>query len=154
MTAIRRAVAALSLSAIGLLGIADFEGFREQAYVPVEGDVLTIGFGSTSGVREGDTISVTDALHRLDADTKAAQDAVRRCVKVPLTQSEFDAYTSLAFNIGGARFCSSTLVKKANARDYAGACSELKRWVYCGGQRLAGLERRREKEYQMCISEH
>lgn len=154
MTAIRRAVAGVGLSALGLLGIADFEGFRGEAYVPVEGDVLTIGFGSTSGVQVGDTISVTDALHRLDADTKAAQDAVRRCVKVPLTQSEFDAYTSLAFNIGGARFCSSTLVKKANARDYSGACSELKRWVYCGGQRLAGLERRREKEYQMCISEH
>lgn len=151
---IRRTVAALSLSAVGLLGIADFEGFQETAYRPVEGDVFTIGFGSTGGVMEGDTVTVIEALHRLDSDTKAAQDAVRRCVKVPLSQSEFDAYTSLAFNIGGARFCSSTLVKKANAKDYLGACSELKRWVYFRGKRLDGLVRRREKEYQMCISEH
>lgn len=147
----RLAVTALSLSAAGLVGIANFEGFSERAYIPVAGDVPTIGFGSTEGVEMGDTITPQKALERLMRDTGKAESAIGRCVKVPLSQGEFDAFTSFAYNIGAEAFCSSTLVKKLNSGDYAGACAELKRWVYVDGRRVQGLVNRREAEYRMCM---
>lgn len=147
----RLAVAALSLSAAGLVGIANFEGFSDKAYIPVAGDVPTLGFGSTEGVEMGDTITPQKALERLMRDTGKAESAIGRCVKVPLSQGEFDAFTSFAYNIGAEAFCSSTLVKKLNSGDYAGACAELKRWVYVDGRRVQGLVNRREAEYCLCM---
>lgn len=147
----RMTIGALSLSAAGLIAIASYEGFSDQAYIPVEGDVPTIGFGSTEGVEMGDTITVPEALERLRRDVGDAESAIGRCVKVPLSQGEYDAFASLAFNIGSNAFCTSTLVKKLNAGDYDGACSEIRRWVYAGGQKLEGLVNRREAEYQMCM---
>lgn len=147
----RLAVAGLSLSAVGLLTIAKWEGFSDHAYIPVPGDVPTIGFGSTEGVKMGDTITVPKAIERLYRDTEKAESAIGRCVKVPLSQGETDAFTSFAYNVGAEAFCSSTLVKKLNAGDYAGACQELKRWVYVDGRRVQGLVNRREAEYRLCM---
>lgn len=147
----RLAVGALSLSAAGLIGIAGLEGFSPIAYIPIAGDVPTIGFGSTEGVQMGDTISVPQALERLMRDVDRHESAIHRCVHVPLTQGEYDAYTSLAYNIGSGAFCSSTLVKKLNEEDYEGACLEIKRWVYSGGRKVQGLVNRRESEYLRCI---
>lgn len=147
----RLAVAALSLSAAGLVSIANLEGFSEDAYIPIPGDVPTIGFGSTEGVKMGDTITPQKALERLLRDVGVAESAIGRCVKVPLSQSEYNAFTAFAFNVGAEAFCSSTLVKKLNAGDYAGACQELRRWVYVDGRRVQGLVNRREAEYRLCI---
>nr|WP_303253700.1 lysozyme [uncultured Sutterella sp.] len=147
----RLAVGVLSLSATGLIGIASYEGFSEKAYIPIKGDVPTIGFGSTEGVKMGDAITVPQALDRLRRDITVAESAISRCVRVPLSQGELDAYTSLAFNIGTDAFCRSTLVVKLNGGDYAGACEEIKRWVYAGGRRVPGLVARREKEYAACV---
>lgn len=147
----RLAVAGLSLSAVGLLTIAKWEGFSDHAYIPVPGDVPTLGFGSTEGVQMGDTITVPKAIERLYRDAEKAESAIGRCVKVPLAQHEYDAFTSFAFNVGSEAFCSSTLVKKLNAGDYSGACAELKRWVYVDGRRVQGLVNRREAEYRLCM---
>lgn len=147
----RLAVAGLSLSAVGLLTIAKWEGFSDHAYIPVPGDVPTLGFGSTEGVRMGDTITVPKALERLMRDVGVAESAIGRCVKVPLSQGEYNAFTAFAFNVGAEAFCSSTLVKKLNAGDYSGACAELKRWVYVDGRRVQGLVNRREAEYRLCM---
>lgn len=147
----RIAIGALSLSATGLLALAGFEGFRDEAYIPVPGDVPTVGFGSTEGVKLGDKITVEEGLERLYRDVGVVESTIARCVKVPLTQGEYDAYTSFAFNVGGSAFCSSTLVKKLNSGDYPGACAELKRWVYADGKVLPGLVERREREFQMCM---
>lgn len=149
----RLAVGVLSLSATGLIGIASYEGFSEKAYIPIKGDVPTIGFGSTEGVKMGDAITVPQALDHLRRDITVAESAISRCVRVPLSQGELDAYTSLAFNIGTDAFCRSTLVVKLNGGDYAGACEEIKRWVYAGGRRVPGLVARREKEYATCVGD-
>ena len=148
----RYAVAGLSLTAAGLVSLANFEGFSGEAYIPVPGDVPTIGFGSTSGVEMGDKISVPEALERLMRDVENAESAIGQCVKVPLSQGEYDAYTSFIFNVGGNAFCASTLVKKLNAGDYPGACLELKRWVYVDGKVVHGLVKRRNMEFQMCLN--
>lgn len=147
----RLVVGALSLSAAGLVGIAGYEGYSDEAYIPVPGDVPTIGYGSTEGVQMGDTITPPKALERLMRDVGVAESAIGRCVKVPLYQHEYDAFASFAYNIGSEAFCSSTLVKKLNYGDYEGACQELKRWVYVDGRRVQGLVNRREAEYRLCM---
>ena len=142
---------ALALSASALVAIAGYEGYSSTAYTPVQGDVPTIGWGTTAGVKAGDTITPTQALGRLARDAELAKAGVVRCVTVPLTQGELDAYVSLAYNIGAGAFCSSTLVKKLNRQDYTGACGEIRRWCYFKGRKLPGLVKRREAEYRMCM---
>ena len=149
----RTHVAALTLSASALVGIAVHEGFRSTAYTPVPGDVATIGFGTTEGVRLGDSISVERALIRLMQDATKFEKAVKRCAPVPMYPYEFSAYVSLTYNIGETAFCSSTLAKKLNAGDYKGACDQILRWDKFKGQPLAGLAKRRQQEHQMCLAQ-
>ena len=147
----RSAIAALALSAAGLVHIAIGEGYRETAYIPVPGDVATIGFGTTGGVKMGDKITPPQALERSLADISKFEGAIKECVKVPLYQREFDAYTSLAYNIGSGAFCRSTLVKKLNAGDYVGGCEQILVWDKFKGESLAGLTKRRQSEYRTCV---
>ena len=149
----RSNVAALALSAAALIGIAGWESYKGEAYIPVPGDVPTIGFGSTAGVKMGDKTDPVRALIRLGKEADEYQVAMRKCVKVPVYQYEWDAYTSLAYNIGTGAFCKSTLVRKLNAQDYQGACKEILRWDKAGGRVLRGLTNRREAEYKQCIGE-
>lgn len=156
----RTTLAALTLSAAGLVGIVSHEGYSDKAVIPVRGDVPTIGFGTTQGVRPGDTTTPPKALARALSDARQFEGALKSCVTVPLHQHEYDAYVSLAYNIGAANFCRSTLVGKLNAGDYAGACGELLRWTYFQGKDCAlpeharlcgGLAKRRQDEYRQCM---
>lgn len=150
----RRAVSGIAASAALLIGIAVHEGYRGEAYVPVPGDVPTIGFGDTHGVSLGDTTDPVRALIRLGEHVDRIQREMRACLgDVPLHQHEWDAYVSLAYNIGTGAWCGSTLVKKLkqDPPDYDGACAEIRRWVYAHGRVLPGLVQRREVEYRMCM---
>lgn len=146
---VRIAVGAVAVSAVCLAGIAGFEGYREKAYKDAVG-VPTIGYGETAGVKMGDRTTPERALAQLLKSTNKHADGIRKCINVPLYQYEFDAYVSLAYNIGVGNFCKSTLVKKLNAKDYDGACNEILKWNKAGGRALAGLTRRRQKEHLMC----
>lgn len=147
----RIAVAGLMLSAMTLVGIATQEGYKEAAYIPVPGDVPTIGFGSTEGVHMGDKTTPVRSLIRLMDEVEGVYaNGVKQCVTVPLTQYEFGAYVSLTYNIGVGAFCKSTLVKKLNAGDYAGACAGISDWNKAGGKVLKGLVNRRKAERDMC----
>ncbi|MDD3938029.1 lysozyme [Rhodoferax sp.] len=153
----RKAVATLALSATGLVGIATYEGYSSVAYNDGAG-VQTLGFGSTRGadgspVQPGERTTPARALRQLKADADATERALVRCLgPVALAQPEWDAYVSLAYNIGVGAFCRSTLVKKLKQTppDYAGACRELLRWDKAAGLRLAGLTKRRQAEYALC----
>ena len=149
-TAGRITITALSLSAVALVGLVGYEGYTDRAVIPVPGDVPTIGFGTTDGVKMGDRITPPKALARALTDVQKFEGAIKTCVKVELHQYEYDAYTSLAYNIGPKAFCGSTLVKKLNAQDYAGACAEISRWDRFNGQPLRGLTIRRAQERAMC----
>ena len=147
----RRTAAALSLSATALVSLALFEGYRDKAYVPVAGDVPTIGFGTTEGVKDGDTITPPKALERALHDVQKFEGALKRCVRVPLHQHEYDTYVLLAYNIGPGAFCGSTLVRKLNEQDYIGACQQILVWDKFKGKPLRGLAIRRQAEYQQCM---
>lgn len=157
--AVRSAVATMALLASTVAGIAGFEGFRDTAYIPVRGDVPTIGYGSTKGVRMGDRITKERALHRLreEVDSEYAQ-GVRRCVKVPLFDYELGAYISLAYNVGVPTFCRKAakgkppnLIDLINARRYAEACARIEAFKYGPGKKiLPGLVKRRAEERRIC----
>lgn len=161
--AVRSAVATIALAASTIVGIAGFEGFRDTAYIPVKGDVPTIGFGSTKGVKMGDKITPERALRRLveEVDSEYAQ-GVRRCVKVPLTDYEFGAYVSLSYSVGVPTFCRKAapgkppnLIDLINARRYDEACKRIEAFVYGpdgkGGKMvIRGLQNRRAEERAIC----
>lgn len=146
----RTTLSALTLSAAALVGLLVNEGYRENAYIPVPGDVPTIGFGTTGGVKMGQKTTPEKALQRSLSDVQKFEGALKACVTVPLTQGEYDAYISLSYNIGSGAFCRSTLVKKLNAGDYAGACKAILDWDKFQGRPLSGLTRRRHEEYTKC----
>jgi lysozyme len=147
----RRHVAALSLSAVAFVGILTHEGYKESAYIPVPGDVPTIGFGTTEGVKLGDKTNPVRAVNRAVLDVAKFEGAVKKCVTVPLTQNEYDAFISLSYNIGSGAFCKSTLVRKLNQGKYEEACYEILKWDKFKGKPLAGLTKRRQEEFVTCM---
>ena len=152
MSKYRVAAGGLVLSAAALVGIATHEGYVGQAYDDI-GGVHTIGFGETKGVMPGQKTDPVRALIQLQA---SAQDHVRgmvACIKVPISQGEFDAYADFTYNLGVGAFCGSNIVRKLNAGDYAGACRALLDWDHVGTKQIAGLTRRRQEEYQKCSSD-
>lgn len=112
----------------GLDIIKESELMRLVAYLPTPNDVPTIGWGHTAGVKLGDKCTVQQAAQWLREDCAWAEREVNRLVTVPLNQNQFDALVSLVFNIGSGNFASSTLLRKLNAGDYAGAANEFPRW--------------------------
>jgi lysozyme len=150
----RAPIISLGISGIALVGLLVAEGYRDTAYIPVAGDVPTIGFGTTQNVRMGDKITVPQALNRALDDVQKFEGAMKRCVKVPLHQYEYDAYLSLTYNIGEGAFCRSTLVRLLNQQRYDEACKQILRWNNFQGRPLRGLTIRREKEYAMCMGKN
>ena len=153
MKGARVAVAALSISGAAFVGIAVHEGYRETAYIPVPGDVPTIGFGTTGGVTISDRTTPTQALVRALTDVQRFEGALKTCVKVPLHQHEYDAFLSLAYNVGAGAFCGSTLVRLLNQGDYRAACDQILRWDKFKGQPLRGLTLRRQAEHRQCLGD-
>ena len=128
-----------------------YEGYSSVAYQPLKGDLWTIGFGTTKGVKEGDVIDPLTAINEFNKDLATVTKKINVCLKGEIKPYEMDAFASLAYNIGTTAFCNSTLVRKFNARDYQGACNEIRRWVYFKGNVVQGLVNRREQEYRVCM---
>lgn len=137
---------AAGVSAAGILLIAGFEGYSYLAQEPLPGDKLTVGFGHTESVVPGQTATLSQALGFLREDSKRASDTVKRYVHIELTQNQFDALTSLVFNIGAAAFVRSTLLRKLNEGDMEAVDREWLRWKYFKGAPVKGLENRRVAE--------
>ena len=125
--------------------LMEMEGLRLEAYRDAAG-VLTIGYGHTKGVREGDRISAYWAKELLREDVEEVAKNVLS-LGVARTEGQLDALTSFAFNVGFGRLCRSTLLKTIRRRGSRNQIKrEFKRWVYADGKRLRGLEKRREWE--------
>lgn len=129
--------------------IKSFEGLRLVAYPdPATGGVpWTIGYGSTAGVRRGDSITQAQAEAKLRADLASFEAGVARLVgTTPTTPGQFGALVAFAFNVGLGNLSSSTLLRKHKAGDHAGAALEFARWNKAAGAVMAGLTKRRAAE--------
>lgn len=135
----------------GINLIKSFEGLRLHAYKCPAG-VLTIGYGHTAGVREGDVIDAQKAEQLLVEDLRQFEEVVgRECPGI--SQNQFDALVSFVFNVGTGNFLKSTLLKcvKANPEN-VNIRYELSRWNKGGGVVLSGLIRRRKAEADLYFS--
>lgn len=114
----------------------------------------TIGWGHL--IKRGE--SFNEPMSRADADALLQEDlsdfeeCVERKVDVPLSDNQFGALVSFAFNLGCGNLGDSTLLKKLNNGDYDGAADEFQRWVYAGGQKFNGLIRRRKMERELFVT--
>jgi lysozyme len=135
----------MKISQEGLSLIKRFEGCRLESY-KCSANVLTIGYGHTSGVKETDTITQDEADKLLQEDVEQFEKYVDDYVTVKLGQSQFDALVAWTFNLGVGNLRESTMLKKLNSEDYASVPSEMKRWNKAGGKTLDGLIRRRKAE--------
>ena len=129
----------------GLALIKKFEGCRLESY-RCSANVLTIGYGHTAGVKEGDVISQPEADKLLEEDIAKFEDYVNDNVIVELNQGQFDALVAWTFNLGPGNLRESTMLKKLNNQEYESVPFEMRRWNKAGGKTLDGLIRRREAE--------
>lgn len=146
----------LRVSSSGIALIKAHEGLRLEAYLAPEGK-WTIGYGHL--IKDDEqrllrgSISEKRAVDILRDDLGRAERSVRALVEVSLTQPQFDALVSFTFNLGGGALSRSTLLRKLNEGDYAGARSEFPRWCKArvNGKLtvLPGLQRRRREEAEM-----
>ena len=161
----------------GLNLIKSFEGIRDgdpsttnlDPYVDPVG-IYTIGWGhaivwgngflrtSTPNSKaiakqlypNGLTMDEAETLLRNDIHSTSLP--VEGLVKVPINDNQFAALVSFAFNLGVNNLRNSTLLRKVNARDFAGASKEFAKWNKAGGKVLAGLTRRRAAEAQLFMT--
>ena len=137
----------MKISQEGLSLIKKFEGCELEAYKCAAG-VWTIGYGSTKGVKSGDTINQKEADQLLLHEMAEYEGYINDMVQNNLKQNEFDALVSWVFNLGPANLKSSTLLKVLNSShpDWNDIPAQIKRWNKAGGKVLQGLIRRREAE--------
>ncbi len=132
--------------------IKSFEGCRLTSYQDVAG-VWTVGYGHTGNVRPGMSITQEQAESFLQSDLRKFERCINRYVTVPLTQNMFDALVSFTYNVGTGAFRQSTLLRKLNRGDTAGAAEEFGRWVHAGKKVFPGLIRRRQEEKELFLKE-
>jgi lysozyme len=149
-----------NISENGLSLIKSFEGKYYEGYLCPAG-VWTIGYGHTGETLgqsspKGMRISDADIDKLLKEDMARFEKVVLRSVVVPLKQHQFDALVSFAFNVGAGALATSTLLKKLNSGDCAGAAEQFLVWnkATVKGKKvaLAGLTRRRQAERHMFLT--
>lgn len=158
----------MKLSEDGLKFVASFEGYHKalpdgrcQAYRciigrdkngrPIHDGKWTIGFGCTEGITEGLIWTREEAERAFRDELAIFEAAVNRLVKVPISQNAFDALVSFAYNCGEGALSKSSLLKKLNKGDHAGASREFPNWNKSRGIVVSGLVRRRAAEAAMFL---
>jgi lysozyme len=154
----------MNISKQTLSWIAQWEGCEQkrpdgliEAYLCPAGH-WTIGYGMTSiynrPVQKGDVITQAQADRLFLETVTYFQKEVLQMVQVPLNSNQLTALVSFAYNVGldidadtlPEVLGDSTLLKKLNQSDYAGAAAEFEKWVWAKGKKLEGLKRRRKAE--------
>lgn len=142
------------MSKAGIDLLKFYEGLRLKSYQDT-GKVWTIGYGHTSAaggmkVYQGLVITHEQAEQLLKDDlARMTYPVIKRLVKVPVSQGQFDALCSFIYNLGEGQVSKSTLLKLLNAKDYKGASTQFSRWVFDNGVELDGLIARRAAERKL-----
>ena len=138
----------MRISEVGLSLIKKFESCHLTAYKCPAG-VWTVGWGHTRTATKNSSVTYREATELLSQDVQFVEIAINR-LELFLNQNQFDALVSFVFNVGTGNFANSTLLKKALQNpDDPGIRDEFTRWVFAKGQRLPGLERRRQAEAEL-----
>ncbi len=133
--------------------VEQWEGFRETAYVCPAGK-LTIGFGHTGDdVHEGDIVTYHEAYNLLVYDLHTHVMALAPYVNVPVTQGQFVALASLAFNVGNVALKCPKLMRALNAGDVEAAAHEFLDVNKANGKVQPGLAKRRMAEAKLFLGE-
>ena len=144
------AVGALVVAAGGAVPlIASYEGYEPIGYADPTG-TPTACWGHVKTARVGAYYSQEKCMSLLAEDVTEHAIGIMPCIKVTVPAKTLSALVSFSFWAGVKNFCTSTLSRKLNAGDYAGACAELSRWTYSKGRQLPGLVRRRAEERAWC----
>lgn len=140
----------------GIKLIKEFESMILTAYPDpaTGGEPWTIGYGHTSqagppAVFKGLRITKQEAEDILQKDLLKYEAGVEKLVKGPITQNQFDALVSFAFNCGLGNLEKSTLLKKVNSKDFDKVPAEFMKWTKANGREMKGLVRRRRAETAM-----
>lgn len=135
----------------GIALIQSYESCELEAY-PDSTGTITIGWGHTAGVSEGDSCNQAQADAWFLEDVAEAENAVNAVVTVPISQSMFDGLVSWCYNLGAGNLNSSTMLTKLNVGDYVHAAHEMTRWFETPGSEL-GLLRRRLAEASLFLED-
>lgn len=141
-------------SEAGVAIIKKHESFQPNVYLCPSGKP-TIGYGHI--IQHGESfngpITESEACGILKRDLCFFEIVVRNSVKVPLSQPQFSALVSFAFNVGETAFTNSRLIRMVNDMDFDGAAGEFGKWVYAtaGGRKvkMKGLMARRQAEREL-----
>jgi lysozyme len=132
--------------------IKKFEGFSSHTYKCPAG-ILTIGYGFTDNVKEGDCITKEQAEKRLRLELIKYEKCVTENVYRDLTENQFSALVSLSYNIGCKAFTGSTLCRLLNQQADVEVCAkQFLRWNIGGGKVLLGLTKRRQAEMELFLT--
>lgn len=147
--------------------LTQWEGSETHVYKDVA-NLPTIGVGHLLTAEErasgqiviaGQAVAVANGLSAAEIDQLLAQDlarferAVTDLVVVDLTQHQYDALVSFAFNLGTTALKNSTLLRLLNGGDHGAVPDQLRRFVNAGGKRVQGLVDRRENEVKLWLGQ-
>ncbi|NIF20278.1 lysozyme [Candidatus Pantoea multigeneris] len=152
--ALRKKIIAASVGgalAIATAVIPSLEGKPPKPYRDV-GGVWTVCYGHTGkDIVIGKTYSQQECLALLNRDLATVAAQIDPYIKKPVPETTRAALYSFAYNVGAKNFKTSTLLYRLNQGDTAGACDQLRRWVYVDGVKWKGLANRREVERDICL---
>jgi GH24 family phage-related lysozyme (muramidase)/LysM repeat protein len=144
---------------------------KGRSAAAIEHDLIAVGVSADAARKAGEGAGLSGAAARdfaaanknlisLTADQEKAllrqtvepyAAAVQAAVTVPVTQNQFDALVSFAYNIGTGQdgFRGSTALARLNQGDYAGAAEAMSWWNKSDGQVSQGLINRRADEVEL-----
>jgi len=144
---------AIAIATVFLGGKDGVEGRVYEPYKDVAG-VWTVCDGHTgTDIIKGKKYTDRECDRLLMQDLQPVKKAVDGLVKVQLDEYQRAALYSFTYNVGTSAFSKSTLLKRLNSGDQAGACEEMRRWVYAGGMKWKGLQNRRDMERSLCLAD-
>lgn len=142
-----------ALPAVLLTGAALWEGTKYYAYKDIVG-VPTVCSGYTGkDIVFGRKYSPDECSAYLATELKTHSLGILECIRVPVSQNEYIAYSLFAYNVGVKGACGSTSFKLLNQNKRTEACNALVNWSYAGGKWVQGLHNRRIYEAAICKKE-
>ncbi len=162
----RKLAGALTITGAAFAAILSSEGFTPKAVIPIPGDVPTIGYGSTAGVKMGDTITESVARSRARREVKDEYEAgIQKCAAdVMMTENEFSALVDQAYNSGVNSVCRSSIIRKFREGRYEEGCAVILTFDMLQGRHCRqphnlkyfpgckGIMARRQRTYNLCMA--